>query len=209
MRRLTLGFLLSVVMGLMVFGGLSENVQAKVVDPEDSDSVVISGSGGIFYPFQGQAGFNGVIQAMGILSPQERLGVELEFRNYETEFFKAKDIDTQSYILRGIGQYFFRAHGISPYVGLGLNIAVNVLDEKEFEKQRPSTNLKQEVGIGYGVIGVMGVEVPMGQRVAFFAEGRVSADFQLIRYENQSGKDKVNLESLSGLAGMGGIRFRF
>jgi diacylglycerol kinase family enzyme len=35
-------------MGLMAFGWLSDNVQAKRMDSEDSDSVVISGGGGIF-----------------------------------------------------------------------------------------------------------------------------------------------------------------
>lgn len=209
MKRFALRFLLNVVMGLIVFGGLSDTIQAKVVESEDSNEVVISGGGGIFYPFKGQSGVSGVIQAMGILSPQERMGVELEYRNYETELFNTKDIDTQSYILRGIGQYFFRSHGISPYVGLGVNIALNVFDETEIEKKRPSINVKGDKGIGYGVMGLLGVEVPMGQHVALFAEGRVSADFQVTRYKNESGKNKIDIENLSGLTGIGGIRLRF
>jgi hypothetical protein len=196
-------------MGLIVFGGLSDNVQAKAVESEDSNEVVISGGGGIFYPFKGQSGISGVIQAMGILSPQERVGVELEYRKYETKLFNTKDIDTQSYILRGIGQYFFRSHGISPYIGLGVNIALNVFDETEIEKKRPSINVKGDKAIGYGVMGLLGVEVPMGQHVALFAEGRASADFQLTRYKNESGKNKFDVENLSGLTGIGGIRLRF
>ena len=209
MKPLNFVLLLSVVMGLMAFSGLTDKVQAKGMDSGDSDAVVVSGGGGIFYPFKGKSGFNGVVQAAGKIYPQERLGVELEYRNYETELLNAKDIDTQSYIVRGIGQYYFRPHGISPYVGLGINLAVNVFDEDEIEKRRPSVNVKRGWGFGYGIMGLLGVEVPMGQQLAFFAEGRVSGDFQLTHYEKRSGKDKLTIESLSGLTGMGGIRMRF
>jgi hypothetical protein len=209
MKRFALGLLLNVVMVFTIFGGLSETVQAKVIEPEESNEVVISGGGGIFYPFKGRSGVSGVIQAMGFLSPQERVGVEMEYRKYETNLFKAKDIDTQSYILRGIGQYYFRSHGITPYIGLGVNIALNVYDESEIEKKRPSINVKGDKGIGSGIMGLVGLEVPMGQHVALFAEGRVSADIQFTRYKNESGKNKFDVESLSGLTGLGGIRIRF
>lgn len=209
MKRFALTFLLTVVMELIVCNGLTDHAQAKVIEHEDSDTVVISGGGGIFYPFQGQSGVSGAIQAMGIISPQERMGVELEYRKYDTELFHAKNIDTQSYILRGLGQYYFRSHGISPYIGLGVNIALNVFDEKDIEKKRPSINVKGDKGFGYGIMGLLGVEAPVGQGVAVFAEGRVSADFQLTRYKNGSGKNKIDLENLSGLTGMVGIRFHF
>ncbi|WP_342347485.1 hypothetical protein [uncultured Nitrospira sp.] len=209
MNRLVVMSCLTVLMGLIVFNGLSGHAQAKVIEPEESETVVLSGGGGIFYPFQGKTGASGLIQAMGIISPQERMGVELEYRNYQNELFHAKNIDMQSYILRGIGQYFFRSHGISPYIGLGVNIALNVFDEKDIEKKRDSINVKGDKGFGYGFMGLVGVEAPVGQGVAVFAEGRVSADFQLTRYKNGSGKDKLDVENLSGLTGMIGIRFHF
>ncbi len=210
MIRLNLKFLVSVIMGLMfVFSGPLDNLQAKGMNAEASDPGFISGGGGIFYPFQGKSGFNAVVQATGKISAQERIGIELEYRNYETELFKAKDIDTQSYILRGVGQYFFRSQGISPYVGLGLSMGLNFFDEKEIEKKRPSVNIKQGWGLGYGILGLLGVEIPMGQEVVLFAEGRASGDFQLSHHENRSGKNKLSIENLSGLTGMGGIRFRY
>ncbi len=86
---MALRYLFTVVMGVMVFGGFSDNPEAKAAAPDDSDSVMISG-GGIFYPFQDKSGFNGI----GIPSSQERLGVELGYRKYETELFNAKHIDT-------------------------------------------------------------------------------------------------------------------
>ncbi|MEO8325054.1 MAG: hypothetical protein ABI618_04340 [Nitrospirota bacterium] len=209
MNRLVLMYWLTVLMVLIVFNGLSSHAQAKVIEPEESETVVLSGGGGIFYPFQGKTGASGAIQAMGIISPQERMGVELEYRNYKNDLFHAKNIDMQSYILRGIGQYFFRSRGISPYVGLGVNIALNVFDEKDVEKKRDSINVKGDKGFGYGIMGLLGVEAPVGQGVAVFAEGRVSADFQLTRYKNGSGKNKLDVENLSGLTGMVGIRFHF
>lgn len=209
MKRLALRSLLSVVLGLIAFSAFSVNEQAQGRDSEDSDSVFVSGGGGIFYPFKGKSGFNGVVQVAGKISPQERLGIELEYRNYETELFNAKDIDTQSYIVRGIGQYFFRSQGISPYVGLGLSLGINVFDEKEIENKRSSINLQQGWGFGYGIMGLLGVEVPVGGGLALFGEGRVSGDFQVSRYKNGSGNHKISFESLSGLTGMGGIRMRF
>ena len=140
MKRFALMCFRSIMIGLVVLCGFSTSVEAKVVGSDDSDSVIISGGGGIFYPFQGRSGFNALVQVMGIVSPQERFGVELEFRKYETEFFNAKNIDTQSYIVRGIGQYFFRPQGISPYVGLGLNLAINDFDGNEVERKEPSVD---------------------------------------------------------------------
>ncbi|MEO6201704.1 MAG: hypothetical protein ABIP82_00560 [Nitrospirales bacterium] len=58
-------------------------------------------------------------------------------------------------------------------------------------------------------MGLLGVEAPMRQGIAVFAEGRVSADFQFLRNTNESGKTKIGLENLSGLTGMVGSRFHF
>ncbi len=205
MKSLALRYVCSVMIGLAIIGGLSGNVAAKNGDIDDS--VIISGGGGIFYPFQGKSGFNAVVQASGQIAPQERMGVELEYRQYETKLFKVKNIDTQSYIFRLFGQYFFRPQGITPYVGLGINFAINVFDEDEIEKRRTSVKLKQGWGVGYGLLGLVGVEIPVGP-VALFGEGRVSGDFQITNYK-KSGKRKIGIESLSGLTGMGGIRIRF
>ncbi len=58
-------------------------------------------------------------------------------------------------------------------------------------------------------MGLSGVEAPMGQGIAVFAEDRVNADFQFTRYKNGSGKTKIDVENLSGLTGMVGIRLHF
>ncbi len=205
MKPSALAGICSVIIGLVLMGGMCNHVAAEMRDADES--VYISGGGGIFFPFQGKSGFNAVVQAAGKISPRERMGMELEYRQYETELFNAKDIDTQSYIFRIFGHYLFPLGGITPYVGLGLNMAVNVFDKKEIEKKRSSVNIKRRWGFGYGLMGLAGVEVPVG-RVAFFAEGRVSGDYQLTDYK-KSGKRKLGIESFSGLTGMGGLRVRF
>jgi hypothetical protein len=58
-------------------------------------------------------------------------------------------------------------------------------------------------------MALLGVEVPVGGGLAFFGEGRVSGDFQVSSYKKRSGGNKITIESLSGLTGMGGIRVRF
>ncbi len=209
MKSIVITYLCSLLVGLVCCGAFSQSVEAKGTDSRKSDSVIISAGGGIFYPFKGKPGFNAVVQASGKISPQERFGVELEYRNSEVELFNAKDIDTQSFIVRGIGQYFFRPNGISPYVGLGINFAINVFDEKEIERKRSSINITQGWGFGYGLLGLMGVEVPVGGDIAFFGEGRVSGDIQFTRFKKRSGKNKLSVESLSGFTGMGGLRMRF
>ncbi len=210
MKPFVMKYFCSFMVGLVVcWGAFSQTVEAKGMDSTKSQSVFISAGGGIFYPFQGKSGFNAVVQAAGKISPQERFGVELEYRDSEMKLFNANNIETQSFILRGIGQYFFRPNGISPYIGLGFNFAVNVFDEKEIEKKRSSINITQDWGFGYGLLGLLGVEVPVGGGVAFFGEGRVSGDIQFTRYKKRSGKNKLSVESLSGLTGMGGLRMRF
>ena len=209
MKSIVITYLCSFVVGLVYWGAFSQSVEAQETNSRKSGTTVISAGGGIFYPFQGKSGFNVVVQAAGNISPQERFGVELEYRDSEVELFNAKDIDTQSFILRGIGQYFFRPQGISPYIGLGMNLAVNVFDEKEIEKKRSSINITQGWGFGYGLLGLLGVEVPVGGGLAFFGEGRVSGDIQFTRFKKRSGKNKLRVESLSGLSGMGGLRMRF
>ena len=204
MTPLALRRVCCVIVGFVLIGGFGNNVEAKA---GEDDSVLISGGGGIFYPFKGKSGFNAVVQAAGKITPQERMGVELEYRQYETELFNAKDIDTQSYIFRIFGHYLFPLRGITPYLGIGLNMAVNVFDKKEIERKRPSVNVKRGWGFGYGIMGLVGVEVPVG-RMIFFGEGRVSGDFQLSNYK-KSGKNKIRIENFSGLTGMGGIRVRF
>ena len=209
MKRPHVRLFFSVVMSVMVGWGLSADVLARGTERGESDSVLISGGGGIFYPFQGKSGFNGIIQASGQISSKERMALELEFRKYETELFNAKNIDTKSFIIRGMGQYFFFPDTISPYVGLGINLAVNVFDEDEIERKRPSVKVLQGWGFGYGILGLLGIEVPIGGGVALFGEGRVSGDFQVSRYKKRSGGNRIRVESLSGLTGMGGIRMQF
>jgi len=198
--------MVNIAFGFFLFFGTAEFVMAE--EGESEHNVVLGGAGGIFSPFDGKAGFSGLGQLMRQVSPKIRLGGEFEFRDYKAEVFKVNNVDTQSFILRGIGLFFLRPEGVSPYIGAGLGLSVNSFDENQVEKKRPSFKVKTDLGVGFGVLALAGVEVPVGDRLAFFAEGRVSADFQVTKTD-KSGGDDTDIENIGGITGLGGIRLRF
>ncbi len=199
-------YMVKILFGFFLFIGATELVMAEKVEPEHK--VVLSGAGGIFNPFDGKTGFSGLGQLMFQTSPQVRFGGEFELRDYQAELFKVNNVDIQSFILRGIGLFFLRPEGVSPYIGAGIGFSVNNFDENEVEKRRPSIRIKNDIGLGFGVLGLVGVEVPVGDRFAFFVEGRASADFQVTNTEEPGG-DETDIENIGGISGLGGIRLRF
>ncbi len=207
MRRFAIKTLPGILLGILIGMGVPESGYTQEYDPYGSG--VVSGGGGIFFPYQGNTGWNGMIQALANISPQERMGVEFEVRKYETKMFKVKNVDIQSYNLRWMGQYLFRPHGFTPYLGFGLGVSLSVFDEDKIDNERSTLNVKQSFGFGYGVMGLVGLEAPLGKGFALFVEGRASADFLYTNIKKDSGGNKIGFENLSGFNGMGGIRFRF
>ncbi|GJL53568.1 MAG: hypothetical protein NPIRA02_07000 [Nitrospirales bacterium] len=203
MRRNSLS-ILAVLCGLILVFGLPGIVQAD--SGAEEKGWIVSGAGGVFIPFQGDAGFSGIAQIMTKISPQTRLGVELDYTQFDTKIFKVKNVEVKSYSLRGLMQYFFKKEGLSPYVGAGIGLSLNQLDKKKIERGRPELDVVNKFGFGAGFIGLAGVEVPLASRVAFFAEGRLHGAFQVTRVEGGEG---TSVESLSGLSGLGGLRVLF
>ena len=199
-------YLLTILLGILLLGGGLERASAE--EGEAKRNFIVSGGGGIFEPFNGKTGFSGLVQAMIAISPRVRLGGELEFRDYETELFNVKDVGIQTFHFRGLGMFFFRPEGISPYIGGGFGFSVNSIDDNKIERNRPGIMVKSDIGLGFGVMGLVGLDVPIGTRVALFAEGRANADFQVTETEGP-GSSNTEIENIGGLSGLGGIRFRF
>jgi len=166
---------------------------------------VVSAAGGVFTPYSGSTGFSGVVQVLSALTDSNlRVGGEIEYRGYKTEIFDVDDVGIDTISLRAVVQYVLLKEPIRPYIGAGLGLGFNIIDGDKVEEERDDLSIITDFGVGVGVLGLVGVEVPLGQTVALFAEARAGADFQLT---GESGElDAVNL---GGVSGLGGIRFRF
>jgi hypothetical protein len=173
-----------------------------------SAGVVLSGGAGVFTPYKGDSGLAGVVQVLWSPDARFRLGGELEYRNYRSSILGVHDVtfNTGS-ILRLIVEYSFLEEGISPYVGAGFGMDVNAIDADKVERELEARGLSakaDKVDLGLGLLGLAGVEVPLGSTVALFAEGRASVE--ITHGERQS---DISGDSLGGFMGLGGIRFRF
>jgi hypothetical protein len=191
----------TVFVGAMVIIGFS--VLAAPVRADVSAAV----AGEVFVPFNGQAGPSGLLQVLGS-AKQWRFGGEVEYRNYKSSIFDVDDVSFDSICLRGIVQYHFRTEGVQPYLGAGFGLNINSIDSNSVERGRPDLTDVSDVGAGIGLLGLGGVEFPLGDRVSLFGEARVSVDFQLTKQKG-GGDDDIGAENLGGVSGIGGIRIRF
>jgi hypothetical protein len=195
--------------------GMAMSLIVSGVPAVASADVFLSGAGGVFSPYEGQAGFTGSVQVLGGAADQKgmvhlRGGGEIEYRSYKSSVFGVHNVGFESGSVRGIVQYHFLLDAIDPYVGGGFGFDFNVFDADEVERQRPELSVTR-FGYGLGLLGLLGVEVPIGSTFALFAEGRASVSFQLTETK-ESGFDSsgdIGVENLGGVTGIGGIRFRF
>ena len=87
-------------------------------------------------------------------------------------------------------------------------MSLNEVDRDKIEEARPQLELINKYGIGFGADGLVGVEIPVGSTLAFFAEGGVRLAYQLTTVDGGA-DDGSSLENLGGLTALGGIRIRF
>jgi hypothetical protein len=82
--------------------------------------------------------------------------------------------------------------------------------EQALEERHGGVASVNKFGFGLGLLGLVGVEVPLGATVAAFAEGRASVDLQLTNLSDSSDDSgDIGVENLGGVTGIGGIRIRF
>jgi hypothetical protein len=82
-------------------------------------------------------------------------------------------------------------------------MSVNVIDEDEIEDAMPGAFVISEVGVGVGALGILGIEIPLGDHFALFGEGRAGVEVQL------TDAGGVDVENIGGVGGMFGLRIRF
>ena len=178
--------------------------------------LVVGAGGGVFVPWKGEVGYSVSAHAMGsILGDHLRLGGEFEFRRFDTEitgsawfddFFTAEpnysDTTYENYNLRFLVSYHPIPESVfSPYVGIGIGIAINVVDDQ-------ARLFRDEVSGGFGMLTLVGAELPFPglEHLFFFTEAR--AGFVLDIWDDNV-RDTVEADEIGGFTGMGGLRLRF
>lgn len=174
--------------------------------------VEVSGGGGMFVPYDGTAGPSGLVRVLGTMSDPLRFGGEVEYRSYKSTIFSVPDVHFDSVSIRALLEYkFMPDRAVCPYVGAGFGLNVNVLDGTAVKRGNPEIIDVTDFGVGLGLLGLAGIEVPVSKTVALFVEGRAGVDFQLTSQSNSFGSSSgdVGVSNLGGYSGIGGVRVRF
>jgi hypothetical protein len=161
---------------------------------------------GGFVPYDGDPGLMTSVQVLGSnASGRSRWGGEFEYRDYQRKVQGVDNVDAGSYVLRGIWQYHFRPEAlVTPYVGLGMGITINTIDDDKVEDE--VSNARDAVGAGLDGVFLLGiaVNIPGAEYISVFAEGRVGLAFDAY---GQNGD--VDVDNVGGGSGSAGLRFRF
>lgn len=168
--------------------------------------LVLSAAGGYFDPWEGDSGyeFRGSIMGQFGAGGHWRAGGEFAYREFESDFFNVSGVDVDAYRIGGLFHYIFLPDSfLQPYAGVKINLAVNVLDEDRIEAARPELDVTG-IGSGFGVGGIAGVDLALGDHFALFGEVVLSADAQFT-----SESDDIDVENIGGFSGLGGVRIKF
>jgi hypothetical protein len=162
---------------------------------------------GGFVPWDGDAGVMTSVQVLGSnASGRSRWGGEFEYRSYGRDIQGVNGVDASSYVLRGIWQYHFRPDSLlTPYVGLGLGLTINVVDDDEVDDAL-GFNARDPVGAGLDGTFLLGVSmnVPGVEYMSIFAEGRLGLAFDAAEED-----DDIEVDNVGGGSGSAGVRFRW
>jgi len=176
--------------------------------------------GGFFAPWQGDAKHQEQLELMAVSpSGRFRVGGEFVFREFETRMFDVEDVDVDAYQLNLVMHWVINPGGITPYLGGGLGLHANDVSKVDIERGNPGLDVRDDLGLGYGIFGVLGLELPVSDRLALFAEGRLSLSYQVVGIDDDDfdtytdyyndGVDDVDAEDTGGASAVFGLRLRF
>jgi len=172
--------------------------------PAAATERAVAGFGGVFQPYDGQVGVSAGARVTFPFDERWSLGGEVEYRNFRTQIFKVDEVRVQAIAVRAVALYFLRPTGISPYLGAGLGLDFNLADDGRIERKRSDLREVDAFSFGGGVLGLAGIELPLGDHLSAFGEARVAGDVGI----TDDSKD-ISVENLGGVAGVLGLRFAF
>jgi len=184
-----------------------------------ADDLYYGGAGGgAFVPWSGNTGWT-LMGEFGTdwSSPHVRVGGEVVFSDSSEDAWlgypnrlEAK-VGIRTYQANFVTRYMLFPGSFSPYVGVGAGFSVIDVDDQRFKQAvNPNTLYfvrgNSGVGVGGGVLGLVGLELPLGsQNVNFFAEGRASYIWEL----TNALEPLVGSNNFSGFSGLVGMRLRW
>lgn len=165
--------------------------------------------GGVFAPWTGDPGYSLLLQLLGSnASAKARFGGEIEYRNFDSTIIGVSDVEVESYVFRLVWQqHFVPDAAVTPYIGLGLGIAINDVDDGHVDSAR-GRNVRRALSAGPDGVFMLGLDakIPGADYMSLYAEGRIGFAYD---FTSRKDKSKLQLENLGGGSGNAGIRFRF
>jgi len=164
---------------------------------------------GGFAPWDGDAGPTLALQLLGSsATARARFGGEFEYRRFDSTLIGVREVEVESYVIRAMWQQHFRPDAaVTPYLGLGLGMSINVVDDDKVDRVR-GRNTLDSTHAGIDGIFLLGVEakLPGADYMSVYAEGRIGFGYLFIDREDTS---SVTGENVGGGSGSLGLRFRF
>jgi opacity protein-like surface antigen len=178
-----------------------------------SARLVLSTGAGVFDPWQGSSGYEINAAVFGTIGRAEswRLGGEFSYRTADTGILSVDNVDFDAYRLSFVAHYRFLVGKVmEPYLGIRLGAAAYRIDRNEIERQRPLLDVSKG-GFGLGASGIIGVDVPLGDRFALYSEFSAGTD---VLWSDDGRHDDwdlspYNSEEVGGMTWIAGIRLRF
>jgi hypothetical protein len=183
-------------------------------------STMLGLGGGYYAPWQGDSGHQAQFELLGVSpSGRFRIGGEFTYREFDTRVFDVKDVEVDAYSVDLLMHFVPNPGGFTPYFGVGLGLQANDFRKRDIQLGNPALDVRDDIGLGFAVLGLLGLELPISPDVALFAEGRLNLAYQITGKNNvgnrvyadwyEEGADKAEVEDLGGGSAMFGVRFRF
>lgn len=168
----------------------------------------VSLSGGVYQPWYGDTGHSAILSAQYARNADRFwIGIEVEHRQFDANLGSGFRPEYNSVLFRGLFHYHpFPESTLSPYVGLGMGIGLNVVDRKG-RVNGESRRFRQSVSGGTTTLALVGLQtrIPGIQRLSLFAEARFESASDL--WEKRGANWRY--DQVSGVTGNVGLRMCF